>query len=92
MAALKGYGFFGGVCSSGSAKDQIALASLLHYLADQVLIMIRYAAMCPPETREKERHYKKAGALIIEKRKDLASYRGILTLMLNQENGAEAET
>lgn len=92
LTALKGYGFYGGVCSSDSVDDQIPLAYLLDYLTDQVLIMIRYAAMCPPETKAKEQHYKRAGALIIDKRKALASHRGIFALMVNQANGVGAET
>ena len=92
LAALKEYGFCGGVCSSDSAGDQLTLASLLDYLADQVLIMVRYGAMCPPETKAKEHYYMKAGALIKEKRKGLASYRGILAHMVNQGNGAGPET
>ncbi len=92
LAALKGYGFYGGVCSSDFADDHITLASLLDYLTDQVLIMVRYAAMCPPETKAKEQYYKKAGVLIVAKRKGLASYRGILALMVNQGDGAGAKT
>ena len=92
LTALKGFGFCGGVSSSNSVDDQISFGSLLDYLTDQVLIMIHYAAMCPPETKAKEQHYKRAVALIKEKHKGLASYRDTLALMVQQGNGAGAET
>lgn len=92
LTALKGYGFCGGVSSSNPVDDQISFGSLLDYLADQVLIMIHYAAMCPPETKAKEQHYKRATALIKEKHNGLASYRDKLALMVRQGTGAGAET
>lgn len=86
LSLLKGRSYCGGVQLDNSADDRIAFGFLLDYLTDQVLIMIRYAAMCTPETKVKKQHYMRAVALAKEKRKGLASYRGTLELMLRPES------
>ena len=78
VCELKGDSFYGGVRSTNWAGDQIAFALFMHYLIDQVLLMILYAAMCPPVSKEKEQCYKKAGALAKEKRKVLDSFQNSL--------------
>ena len=91
LSALKGRSYYGGVRLADSADDQIAFGFQLEYLTDQVLIMIRYAAMCPPETRAKEHHYMRAVALAKEKRKSLDSYRGALEVMVQRRNYTGAD-
>ena len=78
VSDMKGDSYYGGVCFTNSVGDQIAFALFMHYLTDQVLLMILYAAMCPPGTKAKERCYKKAAALAKEKRKFLDSFQNSL--------------
>ena len=78
VSELKGDFYSGGVRSTNSAGDQIAFALFMHYLNDQVLVMIHYAAMCPPGTKAKEQCYKTAAALAKEKREVLDSFRDTL--------------
>ena len=78
VSELKGYSYSGGVSSTNSAIDHNAFALLMHYLTDQVLVMLLYAAVCPPETKAKEQSYKKAVALAKEKREVLDSFQDTL--------------
>ncbi|MXZ28673.1 MAG: hypothetical protein F4Y72_10285 [Gammaproteobacteria bacterium] len=84
LAALKTYSYYGGVRSNNSVNDQIAFATLLDYLTNQVLVMILNAAMCPPETAAKKQCYERAVALIEEKRKTLDSCRDALVMRVQQ--------
>lgn len=84
VSELKGDSYDGGVRSNNWANDQFAFALFMHYLTDQVLLMILDAAMYPPETKAKEQCYKKAAALAKEKREVLDSFRNTLVSKAQQ--------
>lgn len=84
VSELKGDSYFGGVQSNNSARDQIAFALFMHYLTDQVLRMILYAAMCLRESKAQEQCYKRAAALAKEKREVLDSCQNTLVSTAQQ--------
>lgn len=84
MSELKGDSCNGGVRSTNSANDQFAFAFFMHYLTNQVLLMILDAAMYPPPTKAKEQCYKRAAALAKEKREVLDSCQNTLVSTAQQ--------
>ena len=81
LPALEGISYFGGVKSFNTMEDEYAFATLLDYLASQVILMIMAAALCQEATSHRDMLFDNATNLLNEKRKKAESYRETLMSM-----------
>ncbi len=82
----------GGVVSTNTPRDEFACAGMMDYLANQLAVMIAYAAMCPTSGRVEEDRVNNALAQLqairakTKKHRDLAVSEAVNT---NMHGGAE---
>ena len=79
LDTLHGPLFLGGVRSNNTQQDQLAFASLLDYLAHQMLVMVAHAALSPTTDLDTDPFLAKVFARLGEKRAATRQHRATLT-------------
>ena len=78
LDTLRGPSFLGGVSSNNTRLDQLAFASLLDYLAHQMLVMVAHAALSPTTDLDTDPFLAEVFVRLAEKRTKTRRYRAAL--------------
>ena len=78
LGTLRGPSCTGGVSSNNTLGDQLAFATLLDYLAHQMLVMIAHAALSPTTDLDTDPFIAKVFAQLAEKRAATQHHRALL--------------
>ena len=90
LSGLKKISFFGGVGSCNTMYDEYGFAALLDYMAQQVMVMVMYAAICPDNCVDDDRRFEKAAKLLEQKKAVSEGFRRKLTSMAGQRDAGAA--
>ena len=78
LNTLRGPSFLGGVSSNNTRQDQLAFASLLDYLAHQMLVMVAHAALSPTTDLDTDPFLAEVFARLAEKLAETRRHRAAL--------------
>ena len=70
--------------------DDYGFATLLDYMAHQVMLMVMYAAICPDDDVDDDRRFEKAAKLLEQKKAVSECFRRKLSMAGQRASGAAA--
>ena len=86
LPAITGSSFYGGVGFDEAANGQLAFASLLDYLTEQIVVMIHSATLCPPANNANEQLHGRAATLIEQTVKESERFRNVVNSLASRQD------